>query len=352
MGQEPTTKSNPQRRSVLAPYLVQLKALQAGRAPGSDMQLDAWERSVLGQIDGSASAPGNEWPVLVAEGIAFRTKFESDLRRLSEDPDAFDVVRAQLVTDAAVGLALMAETQQSVSLMVLSGKIDSAKKLSGFRNKIVQGVSIIRETIGDTAFGNAETLSRNMTSVAIEPARTGAVHAAGPTADDTPDEAAPAGHEPIDMDALLGEIPDAFIRRNAAPGRNAMLRMPDVGELSPRRVKWLAISLGVLVLAWSVLVLPRLGKPTPLPILTQQSMPQSAAIQQLTARPPSLFIEVGRAEWKSMPSIERRQLVKEIGVVAEASGYTGVQLRDTDGNSVAQWLKSQGVWLASAAITN
>ena len=89
-----------------------------------------------------------------------------------------------------------------------------------------------------------------------------------------------------------------------------------------------------------------------LPILTERNIPQSTAILELIARPPSLYVEVDVVEWKALSSAERRQLVKEVGEVADASGYTGVQFRDTNGSSVAQWLRSQGVWLANAAFSN
>ncbi len=355
MSQKPFPKSNQQRLTVLAPYLMQLRALQAGRERIDDVKLDPWESSVVAAINTSTNAPDHEWSSLVAEGIAFRTKYESDIQRLGNDPDAVDLVRAQLVTDAAVGLALMAETQQSVNLMVLSGEIDTAKKLSGFRNKIVQGVSTIKNTIGETAFRNAETLSKKMTSVSGEPSRSDPASASEPRAPESlatekgADELPYLG-EPLDVDSLIGELPDAFIRRRTKPTRPTVLRASGVDDAAPRRLKGLAVVLAALVVIWAVLILPRLGRGGSLPILTEQSIPQSTAIRELIARPPSLYVEVDAVEWKTMSSAERRQLVKEVGEVAKASGYTGVQFRDTDGSSVAQWLRSQGVWLANAAL--
>jgi hypothetical protein len=85
------------------------------------------------------------------------------------------------------------------------------------------------------------------------------------------------------------------------------------------------------------------------PTLTEQEMPQSVAIRELMARPPSLFIEVDANAWNSMSPTDRHRLVQEAGQVAEASGYTGVQFRNSEGSSVAQWLQAQGVWLAGAA---
>ena len=77
-------------------------------------------------------------------------------------------------------------------------------------------------------------------------------------------------------------------------------------------------------------------------------MAQSVAIRELMARPPSLFIEVDSQAWSAMSAADRRRLVKEVGEMAKASGYTGVQFRDSTGISVAQWLLTQGVWLASS----
>lgn len=341
MEQESNPSPERQRRAVLAPYLIRLKTLRSGQTATGGLQLDAWERGVVEKIDGT---PENGWSTLVAEGIAFRTKYADDLRRLESDPDAADVVRAQLATDAAVGLALMAETQQTVNLLVLSGEIDVAKKLSGFRNKIAQGLSTIRETIGEAAFRGAQTNSTRMTVDRAAHTRP-AAHAEGIRGGGSPE--APYSGEPLDINALIAELPDAFIRRSAPSARPIHLQITTVDEGSPRRIKGLLIILAALVVVWCVLVLPKLGGVEPLPLLTEQQMPQNAAIRELMARPPSLFVEVDGTRWKQLSRGERGQLVKEVGEIAAASGYTGVQFRDTHGSSVAQWLQSQGVWLAN-----
>lgn len=347
MDQESSPTPQQQRRNVLAPYLIRLKALRSGHATLDGVRLDAWERGI---VERHGSASGEEWFALVAEGLAFRKKYADDMHRLTgSDAQAEDIVRAQLVTDAAVGLALMAETQRSVTLMVLSGEIDVAKKLAGFRNKLVQDVSTIKKTIGESAFQGAQTISKRMTAADVTD---DASLASAEPASDGFDPEVPHSGEPLDVDTLIKELPDTIIRRSAPSAVPVNLDVAAVDEGGPRRIKGLLIVLAALVAVWSVLILPKLGGGEPLPLLTKQQMPQNGAIRELVARPPSLFVEVDGAEWMAMSRGDRRQLVKEIGGIAAASGYTGVQFRDTYGSSVAQWLDRQGVWLASATDSN
>jgi hypothetical protein len=312
-----------QRYAVLAPYLDRL---DGGEAGGST--LDPWEKSVLEQTIVAADSTSDDWAILVAQGIALQSKYRDDRRPLetsdSIPPETLTTLHAQLMTDAAIGLALMEETQRAIDLMVLSGQIDEAKKLTGFRTKLVQTVSRIKETIGPTAYRAAETLSAKMVPPQEDKLATG-------TAEDR-------------------EPPPAFIKRTHTTVKPTPAPKPKKRKTASieDRTKPLIALLAVLILAWVVFILPRLNRER-LPVITEQEMPQSAAIRELMARPPSLFIEVDSQTWNAMSAADRRQLVKEVGEVAEASGYTGVQFRDSTGISVAQWLLTQGVWLASSS---
>ena len=110
-----------------------------------------------------ASAEMSKWPALVVEGVAFQKKASTELGWLAAgtaaEIDAVENLVGVLTADAAFGLALLEETQRSIDMMVLSGEIDKAKRLTGFRNRLGRSVGEIKDQIGEEAFGKAESLS-------------------------------------------------------------------------------------------------------------------------------------------------------------------------------------------------
>ena len=68
-------------------------------------------------------------------------------------------------------------------------------------------------------------------------------------------------------------------------------------------------------------------------------------MQRIQARPPSLFVTLYPERWRQLSPAAQRELVTQIGRVANGVGYRGAQVRMNDGPSVGQWLKQTGVQL-------
>jgi hypothetical protein len=329
-----------ERRTTLAPYLEQLGGADDGPPPlHPAITLDAWELTTLEEALDREQAGAAHWPALLAESIAFQTKYHADLEELEEEeytsPDRLERQRQQWTVSAAIGLALMEDIQRVIDTTILAGNMSEAKRLTGFRNKLAQTVKEIKERIGAEAFSDAESMHFEMLSPSE--AREHECPAVGPMPGTDPAEAAQA---PISALREPDEGPPKQIKLN----RYAHLKLGHAVEEKQDHTKRLLLVLGIAALAWMILILPRLFR-EPLPILTLPDLPQSEAIQQVDAKPPSLYIVINERSWKTIPREKRLKWVEEIGQAASAAGYTGANIRTAEGTSVAQWLKQRGARL-------
>lgn len=324
------------RQSTLAPFLERLEGEPPPLHPS--IALDKWEQSAL---DDALSANGNgkRYSALLIEGVAFQTKYYSELDEQETEEftsaDSREKTREDLVVNAAIGLALMDEMQRVVDTMVLSGSMGEAKKLTGFRNKLSQIVHEIKARVGAEGYDEAEELSRGMVS---------------------PPEAAKKAAAPveIDSDEACAVRPGALVEKDEGPpkpiklNRNAHVRLGKPVEEQQSHFKKLLVVFAVSVAAWMILVMPG-ALETPLPELTAPELPPFEAVLEVDARPPSLFIVVSGKRWNGMASDRRLQWVEQIGETASASGYTGIHVRTDRGTPVAQWLKEKGARLVKTS---
>jgi hypothetical protein len=317
------------RQSTLAPYLERLE----GQPPlHPAIVLDTWERSTLDAALG-AGGNGKQYADLMMEGVAFQTKYYSELDELEEN-------RETLIVNAAIGLALMDEMQRVIDSMVLSGNMGEAKKLTGFRNKLSQIVHDIKDRVGSEGYDEAEELSRELVSPA-EQAGTAASPAARTEIE--PDEA-----DGVKTGAAVepDEGPPKHIRLN----RYKSLRMARPVEERESHFKKLLIVFAVAVAAWMILVLPGMFR-SHLPELKAPELPTLEGVLEVDARPPSLFIVVSGKSWNDIADDRRLQWVERIGEKAAAAGYTGIHVRTEKGAAVAQWLKESGARLVKKSAT-
>lgn len=133
-------------------------------------------------------------------------------------------------------------------------------------------------------------------------------------------------------------------RRKIAPVKKRRWRLHHQKGQGKFRLQMLAGTLVVLALVLGVAVATRTHV-EPLPVLTLGDLPVSHVLLDVQALPPSLYVEVDEASWGRLTSKERQALVEEIGVTAEAAGYSGALLRTVHGLSVAHWMQASGARL-------
>jgi len=338
-----------QRHEALSAYLEAL-GLDYGGGPrrvpdclkleGRTLTVESWERAIIEHSLNHPEDRSRPWAPLLAEGLAFRAKCLCGGRdsvahvtatggaRLADavGPEvAAEPVEAtaaadatgeteQLITDAAVGLALLREMQLAVDQLVVAGEASEAKKLTGFRNRVAEAVRQIKEQLGDDAYERAENKSEGMVAPPIaEPL---ASHSQG----QLPASASAAQH----------------LKRGPARRGKAI----DAGRSPGVRNK--VLLLATLVAVWAVVFLPRLVK-QPIPVLEPVDFGQVPGIAAVTARPPSLFVRVDDLVWTQLSAEERRDLVEHVGRIAEGAGYNGAQfLLVGRGQPVARWLRDGG----------
>jgi hypothetical protein len=322
-----------ERQAVLGPYLDQLNMLTRGGEMHGDSEIelgiqslgfDSWEAAILHK----ALAPPEgesvlEWYSLIAEGVAFQSKYVAEIKTLKDgeliDPEQQVEINSRLMADASIGLALTQELQSVVDSMIGHGEIEEAKKLTAFRNKIRRSVTEIKERIGGAAFEAAHVISDGMAEQVEQPM--------------------PSSHRPVALEKEPYTLTDSKDR----PDRRVHITRTGDPE-AQGHLGMLLLTLGALLLIWGIFILPRV-RYEPLPILTSADMPSSLAIASVTARPPSLFIEVESRAWKGMSEQDRRQLVDKVGAAAKAAGYRGARFTTARGQTVASWLEQRGAWL-------
>jgi hypothetical protein len=346
-----------QRHAALSDYLTAL-GLQYGEPregimperltyQGMTVELDPWERTVLqDSLFGREGVERPPWGPLVAEGLAFQVKCLERLRREREgegasdgfvDPElgpetaqvVYDLDREldMLVTDAAVGLAIMEETQRAIDRLVVAGEMNGAKKLTAFRHKICQGVGMIKEHIGPEDFERAENKSEGM----VAPTEQMVSSSSGPV---------PAGAW------VPGRSPGK--KRGARQSFETEFEYPEMPADPANRTRLLVTLLVALMTIWIVFFMPRLFQPEPV-VLERAEFRHVPGVMKIEARPPSLFVTVDPVDWRGMSVEQQSALLDEVGKVAAAAGYVGADVRDTDGIVVGRWFSERGSQLVSAS---
>jgi hypothetical protein len=324
-----------ERRTALAPYLARLVRPDGEvESPGGDgspppVVLGKWEREAVRAALASGDEAQRGWEVLLAEGVALQTKYLAEIDQLAEAqplaPEPEAELRQRVLHSLAIGLALMQELQRQVDAMVLAGEVEQARKLTGFRNRLGQLVTQMKERVGDDGIAVAEAVAAQMVTP-VEPKKKSLAERLVEAEDDQ----AP---QPARLEARqrpLGRMLEREQRR---------------GHLKP-----LLIVLAAAVAVWTILIFPRALTPS-IPELTGQDLAFSPAILEVIARPPSLFLVVDGGQWNRMTEHQRAELVRQIGETVEAAGYSGAQLRLDDGTTLAQWSETRGVKLVPRGLS-
>jgi hypothetical protein len=285
------------------------------------IQLDAWEFSVLTKglsrrSDGSREVEIDDWPVHLAEGVAFQARYLSHLSCLQDGPppapSELKTLRADLIVDAALGLALQEEMQRDVNNLVAVGALEEAKKLTSFRHKIGQGVGRLKEIVGEIGFAEAEARATQIVAPAPRQPRLAA--------------------EPDD----LHERPAQFRRDlGHAPVKHLQIERRD-------RLRPLLLTLAFCVLAYGFFFFTAREAPGP-PAIDPAIFLHVDGVQRVDVRAPSLFVTVHAKDWRELTDEGQLELVGSVGAIAEKNGYSGAHFRSTAGVTVGEWLAKTGV---------
>lgn len=325
-----------ERRRAIRPYLERIDpgpekksgAEPANRIPVENrfIELNTWEWSVLSRglqqgVDEEATeVPIDGWPRRLAECVAFQARYLTHLSRIEDEPPLapreLAALRAELLTDAAVGLALQEELQRDVDNLVAVGNLDDAKKLTSFRHKIGQSVGRLKEIVGEEGFRAAEARAAEMVLPAPKQPRLRRAVGSGEA----------------------DELPQQY-RREMAYGPVRHL------EAVPKnRVKPLLLVLAAVAIVGGIVWGATRGVEGPPPV-PEEIFLQIEGVRKVAVRPPSLFVTVDADRWQELSSSKRKEMVNKVGEIASRSGYQGAHFRTRDGAAVAQWLRKTGVRL-------
>lgn len=279
------------------------------------LELDPWERHVVALVRQSGNGGVPRWCKLVVEGLAYRAKClavsEELAQHVNDETAALDEA---LTLDTAIGIALMAELQANIDHLIRDGKVADMRKLAGFRNTVADGLGRIRGAITDSERLVAKAKSLDLIRDEF--------------ITDEPEETRRPAPEQFKKDApRVYEISRTTVRK-----RNVLIPLLFVLFAS--------------AVAWGVLTVSR-EKYVPPPELELADFSHISEVWTVNARPPSLYVNLDRAAWQDLPTVERQSVLEQIGIVANQAGYLGVQAWTTDGVPVGQWLKQSGTRLVT-----
>ena len=320
---KPEASADPQqgleiRDHILKPVLDRLNPGRGSQIPAAlvsgdtRIEVPSWLREVMLKPDPEQEA----WILAATEGFAFWVKRRLTLPRSRGEqkapPALADSVRGSLTTDAAIGLALQVELQRGINRLVCGGHHQMAKQLSELSNGIDQELKALETLLGGIPFQKATKLSEKLVR---------------------PEEQAPLLEESEE------EAPRQF--KKASP-RVHMISSQEVKR--SRRPMILGIIFGVCVVGWITFLLTRPQR-VEHPILTSSDLIGVRALDSVTARPPSLFVQMDADIWRRMKIEDRRQALEKMGSVAAQAGYSGVFAHTPEGAAVGQWLRKSGIQL-------
>lgn len=336
---QPSPSEASERAEALAPYLSLLDAARSADADASDipetilvegqtLMLEPWERTVLRKYASGVDAAGRLWPTLVLEGLAFgatalRCSHEHDVAGAKADQE--EAVERTWILEAAAGVAILEDLQASVEQLIRAGCGAEAKQLSLFRNRVNESVTRMRQIVGGRGFERAEDRAEGMLT---DPAKLGVDSAAASSVADEERREAPVQFKKERARSRRAE------EKPATDGRGLMV----------------AVLVGVLLAAAGITYLLAQPRDAALPTLTSSEFGELSVVLRVDPTPPYVDVSVDAPAWNSMAASARLNLIRDIGRVAQRSGYVGAQVRSDDGIAVGNWSKSQGAQVTSETL--
>ncbi len=337
----------------------------------TEIPIEAWEWDALvAWTTTAAAADVKSWQVLIAEGIALQAKTFDDLDRVAAttglDDEARGAAFADIDFDALTAFKLLREVQRTIEQMIVKGRIDQAKKLTQFRRRLNDTSAAIGRILGEAALKDIEDLADASPWVPAahfdppppdpsDPASAGGALAVGPEEGDAQARSGKRAETPklSDEERLRSLVALEDELRQAERHGYPMFAAPSESDLAalgvlekrtlPVRTALIAI-LGFMCVGWALFTLRQ--RATVVKPLTEFALSDFVAhdgITRVVARPPSLYVTVDAESWGRMGLLERQQMIEAIGAKLTQAGYVGAHVTDSEGNSVARWLKDTGV---------
>lgn len=250
------------------------------------IELSPWIRHQLQQWSRGAQ---DRLHYLIAEGVATRMTLLAHVQQLEvadfEGSAIPQEASAQIEGDMEDSRRLVIELQRAANELFAASRQHDSRQLQG-------QVDGLRE--------NLDRLQRK-----VQPSEAGA-------------EQAPAGSD------------DGSAAAEGATGKRNHIRI------------LLAVLLLLALVRGGMLLLG--GRSEPFPRLGASDFDDLAGIEEVVARPPSLYVTVG-TQWSALDPADRSATVEAVGERLRAAGYRGALFRDRAGRTTARWLPDRGAEL-------
>lgn len=321
----PLSQGVAMRAQALAQYLSQVRSPTVTPGPAASivakLRSEPWILSQLTQGAAAVDAELASPPELVAHGCALLAKCHSDMGSLKASPDldrtTLYTYQAELMLDVAVGTALLREMQPAVEKAVAAGDLTEARGFTNLGHQLRNGVASAQQALSEAGRRDAEKLADEMT--------------------EQPREQAPTTGA---LDQVAWKIAEDYER-----GKHETLRrIQAITQVRlPSRTELLVATLVCSFLLWvGIAKLPRvLDKP---PQLIKVGDFSGTSVQEVVARPPSLYVTLDSSHWDSADPAARESILAElVSVPLVDDDYRGALIKTSAGLPLAVWTRKSGI---------
>jgi hypothetical protein len=349
---QPVAQLDTARRRSLAPYVELLRISCEDHGDVADLEhpgeivignkrleIAPWEQR---QIRASFGMRGSEplaYSTLLTEAIALLAKCNADIQELAKatasSTDDYYARQAELMLDSSVGLLMVSEVGLIAERLRREDQEDQCRKLTQTLDRLRHSVAAVNRAIVESERCPVETdVEHPGEQVTAEPIDVGDVSRV-----DSPPASPLEPYDPAQIDRPVNGVQS--LEQDSAPsGRssrgNAEKAQTDVfqGAFSSRTT----ILLGALACTMAIWLLT-FGLPGlvrgELRAISLEQLGRLELFEAVSARPPTLYIDVRVAEWGRLTADERQTVVQEVADVATSESYTGGLLRTAEGKPMA-----------------
>ena len=292
---------------------------------GKTLEYDPW---MLTEIHASAIGDGDEAvrSTLVAHAAALELKICEDRANFDRTLTSGDrtetySAQAELMLDSALGIALLQEIQHAVDEEIGSGRMETAKHWTGFKNRVHGFVTEAKKLLAESEWRRAEALSKTLTDRPQEDPRQRQLEA---------------------LKQVKQEIREAKRRTRV---RQERIRLK---ARFPSRTETLAALLVVAAVVWLATVGMARFLADPVKSVRLADFATAGGLLEAVSRPPSLYVTVHGPTWESFDGTVQSRIVRSVSAVLLERGYRGAWFKTEEGRPVAQWLRGEGAQLILA----
>ncbi len=295
-----------------------------------EVAVSPWVARVLQRFCNSETTIG-ELEDLVARSIAVTAKCRTDLRSQIENQEDLNVVytrQAEMMLAAAVGMVVVRELQDKCNALLKDGLNEEVRELNRLAHETRNAVQDVRNSLDEAEKKRIAQLASSLLPETEEPSVE--------DRSSSPVDSADAPYE-------RAERPRQHVKPESARRKPAMLAR-EARERSREHYVFALYAASALILLAALIygaTFEREPAETTEPLASV--MLGLSGVEQVRDRNPRIELTVADGYWSASSERRRQGWLKDLSQLADRYDYTGLEVRSTDGRTLAKWAKGHGV---------